>query len=267
MCGMLPFQVCSPIMSIETRCGGCGRLLRVADEFAGRQARCPQCGFIYTVPPASGPAAADFSTPQNVVQTPAAASGPWWMKTPEGQTYGPVPRDRLDDWVREGRVTDDCQLRQGDQGAWVAAAVIYPSLAAGRARATPSSPAAHAAYGQSYGPVQQHGHAATASTYVSPYASPHAGAGAANYGYKEPHRGGVILTLGILGWFIGCPILSAIAWGLGSSDISKMRSGQMDAEGLGMTQAGQIMGMIQCILWLLGAGLMFLLVMCGAMSK
>ena len=37
-------------MPIEALCPGCGRKLRVADEHAGRQARCPMCQAIYTVP-------------------------------------------------------------------------------------------------------------------------------------------------------------------------------------------------------------------------
>jgi hypothetical protein len=243
-------------MSIETRCGGCGKLLRVADEFAGRQARCPQCGFIYIVPVAGGPVAAASSQPHFAAQLTGDSDGPWWMRTPEGQTYGPVPREKLDVWVREGRVTDDCHLRQGDQGAWLAASVIYPALAQPRGRATPSSPMGPAQHGQSYGPLQQH---AVAGSYAPQ-------AAATPYGFREPHRGGLILTLGILGWVVSCPIFSAIAWGMGSTDMPKLRSGQMDPEGLGMTQAGQIMGMVQCILWLVGAGLLLLAMVCGVLA-
>ncbi len=37
-------------MAITTICSGCSKTLAVADEHAGRQARCPACGTIYTVP-------------------------------------------------------------------------------------------------------------------------------------------------------------------------------------------------------------------------
>ncbi len=37
-------------MPITSTCNGCGKTLAVADEYAGRQARCPECGTIYTVP-------------------------------------------------------------------------------------------------------------------------------------------------------------------------------------------------------------------------
>jgi len=38
-------------MPIEFRCGGCGRLLRTADDSAGKQAKCPECGTVMEVPP------------------------------------------------------------------------------------------------------------------------------------------------------------------------------------------------------------------------
>jgi len=40
-------------MPIEFNCTQCGALLRTADETAGGQARCPQCGAIVPVPPAA----------------------------------------------------------------------------------------------------------------------------------------------------------------------------------------------------------------------
>ncbi len=35
-------------MPIDTLCSGCGKTLRVNDEYAGRRARCPVCGTVYT---------------------------------------------------------------------------------------------------------------------------------------------------------------------------------------------------------------------------
>jgi MoxR-like ATPase len=39
---------------IEFPCGGCGRLLKVAENAAGRQAKCPQCGAVQQVPATGG---------------------------------------------------------------------------------------------------------------------------------------------------------------------------------------------------------------------
>jgi hypothetical protein len=58
-----------------------------------------------------------------------------------------------------------------------------------------------------------------------------------------PHRGGMILALGILGLAV-CPILGPIAWVMGNGDMAEIRNGRMDPEGEGLTQAGKICGII-----------------------
>jgi phage FluMu protein Com len=42
-------------MPIEFRCSKCGKLLRTGDDTAGRQAQCPECGTIGTVPSPTPP--------------------------------------------------------------------------------------------------------------------------------------------------------------------------------------------------------------------
>ncbi|MAN37480.1 MAG: hypothetical protein CMI21_07690 [Opitutae bacterium] len=64
----------------------------------------------------------------------------------------------------------------------------------------------------------------------------------------KPHRGTLILVLGILG-LVCCGIFTAIpAWIMGSADLKEMDAGTMDPEGRGITNAGKICGMIGCIL-------------------
>jgi len=64
----------------------------------------------------------------------------------------------------------------------------------------------------------------------------------------RPHRGGLILTLGILS-LIGCGIFTGLpAWLMGAGDMRLMDSGQMDAEGRPLTQAGKICGLISTLL-------------------
>lgn len=67
----------------------------------------------------------------------------------------------------------------------------------------------------------------------------------------EPHRGGVILTLGILSLVI-CGLLGPIAWAMGSTDLAKMRRGEMDNSGYGITQAGYILGIVSTVLMIVG---------------
>ena len=68
----------------------------------------------------------------------------------------------------------------------------------------------------------------------------------------EPHRGGLILALGIISLFVCGLIMGPIAWVMGSNDLKAMDAGRMDPEGRGQTQAGRIIGMISALLNVLG---------------
>jgi hypothetical protein len=67
--------------------------------------------------------------------------------------------------------------------------------------------------------------------------------------YSIPHRGGLILTLGILSLVI-CGPLGIFAWIMGNNDLAAMRIGEMDPRGEGSTQAGRICGIIACCIML-----------------
>jgi predicted Zn finger-like uncharacterized protein len=67
---------------------------------------------------------------------------------------------------------------------------------------------------------------------------------------SEPHRGTLILTLGIVSivtaWLLG-PIglvVGIITWFMGQRDLKKMKANVMDPQGLGSTQAGWICAII-----------------------
>jgi len=69
----------------------------------------------------------------------------------------------------------------------------------------------------------------------------------------KPHRGTLILTLGILGVVLSCCplagwILGGIALSMSGTDLQLMARGQMDPTGKGPTQAGKILGIIAVIL-------------------
>jgi hypothetical protein len=213
-------------MQLETRCPGCGRTLRVPAEHTGKTARCPVCSTLYTVPQSDRPVSAQ----------PGSANA-WYLKTPEGQSYGPVPRDVLDRWVAEGRVSDECRLLHEGDGLWVGAAEVYPAL-----RPVPQTIPAQPAFDN---PV--------AGTPQAPRPTdPPSGVRIVN-----AHRGGLVLALGILSWAIGCAVFGIMAWIMGTNDLRDMERGAMDRSGMGLTQAGQIIGMIHALLSLVG--LVFLL--------
>ena len=62
-----------------------------------------------------------------------------------------------------------------------------------------------------------------------------------------PHRGVLILVLGILG-IVCCFICGIIAWVMGNNDMRQMDAGRMDQTGRGITQAGKICGIVGIIL-------------------
>lgn len=68
----------------------------------------------------------------------------------------------------------------------------------------------------------------------------------------RPHRGGVILALGILG-LLCCFLFGIAAWVMGNKELRAMRAGNVDPAGEGMTQAGRILGIIGTILGILSA--------------
>lgn len=75
----------------------------------------------------------------------------------------------------------------------------------------------------------------------------------------KPHRGTLILVFGILG-LVGCgPILGIPAWIMGNTDLKEIAAGRMDPAGQGNTKVGKILGMISCILAIIGivVGILF----------
>jgi hypothetical protein len=238
-------------MAIESICEGCGKRLTVGDDFAHKQARCPSCGHIYAVSALEGASSSLESPDQGgtaAESAPAAAqtADDWYLHSPEGRIYGPIDQSKLDQWVREGRVTHDCQLRQRGDGPWQWASAVYGVLA-------------------------KHDEAVSAGT-GNPFAGGLSSAVAAGSGdaptrpcvYAEPHRGALVLVLGILSFVITCPILGIVAWWMGNDDLKAMSRGRMDPSGSGITQAGRVLGMISTILWMATLAVsLFLLLLFG----
>lgn len=64
----------------------------------------------------------------------------------------------------------------------------------------------------------------------------------------KPHRGTLILVLGILSLIL-CGIFTGIpAWIMGGGDLKLMDAGAMDPSGRSLTNAGRICGIISCVL-------------------
>jgi len=262
-------------MPIDATCPGCQAKLRIGDEFAGQQARCPRCDTIYSVPTleqaalaaATAEPVAPADTAANILAPPVAAapsSTPparveqasaetdllsevlaavaapeaemppadgthWFLRTPEGPIYGPTSEGIFQRWVMEGRVTPDCFVSPGDH-RWRPATEVFPELSAPRPQRTlrPETVAAM---------------------------------------QKQPHRGVLILILGIMGILTTCPIPSIMAWVMGSHDLDEMQKGRMDDSGYSLTNAGRLLGMIFSALYIVGCVIaMFALVLIAARS-
>jgi len=231
-------------MPIETICQTCARKLRVADEYAGKKARCPQCHTIYVVPgrpEAITPELEDttYKEPQpgpvEPVRMPASHTDQWQLRTSDGRVYGPVPKRELDQWQAEGRIPPEAMILAEQKGSWMSAVDVYPQLRSSRPLTAASNPFADAPATSVF---------QGSGFQVRPAAT-----------FQQPHRGLMILIFGILGW-VFCFIFAPIAWSMGHADLREMRRGTMDPSGIPMTQAGMILGMICTILGLLFLGLL-----------
>jgi hypothetical protein len=79
--------------------------------------------------------------------------------------------------------------------------------------------------------------------------------GGPGMGYAgKPHRGGLIVTLGILGLVV-CGLCGIAAVIMGNQDIAEMDMGTMDPSGRSATQTGRVLGIISCCFMVLGCGL------------
>ena len=208
--------------TVELSCPTCGRTLRVAQQHAGKQIRCPACQQISIAP---GGDRNNGKEPSVGSEIAAGNATSWHVRMPEGPIYGPVPWHEVQSWAAEGRIVADCELAEAASGPWRRADELLPFLAAGIAQPEPSSA-------------------------PNSYPWPPAANGSQSLGYVAPHRGGLVLVLGLLGFVGTCPIFSFLAWIMGSHDLREMRAGRMDRTGESATLAGMIFGMIISILWI-----------------
>lgn len=194
-----------------------------------------------TTPPSIQAASEPTNRTSAAPQGPATTAPRWQLRTPEGLVFGPVDRPQLDQWVREGRVTADCQVREESSTFWQAADAVYPILT----ERTPTDAAS---------PLNSP-RTATAGPVAMMSAAPPGlvASGQAGQALLRPHRGPLILTLSIVGLLVQCPIFSVLAWVMGSSDLEEIYVGRMDPEGLKATRAGRMLGMIMSLFWIIMA--------------
>ena len=112
-------------MPLEVACPSCSGQFRVPDSAAGKRIRCPKCKGAMDVPAAS--VESQPAPPQPKTQ-PKPKPEMWFLRSEEGEDYGPVAHGELDSWRAEGRITVDCQLLREGTDQWQWAGDVYPEL-------------------------------------------------------------------------------------------------------------------------------------------
>ena len=202
-------------------CPSCGRKLRVPDELLGKAVKCPTCEHMFEAPTAQSPGRAASRI---------SAGARFRLRAAGGSA-----RIGCAAWL--GRATS---LGSGHRLSALPELRWRNDKDATRCRFC----------GEALKPEEQE----TNRTWQQTHAP-------ALRRDAEPHRGTLILTLGIISIALGmlCGIfglpLGIAAWVMGRHDLMKMRQRTMDPAGEGLTQAGWICGIIGTILdslWLLG---------------
>ena len=135
---------------MEVNCVRCNTKLVIDDSMQGQDVRCPKCEFVFVANPAVKTASGTGGEHVSVTDVEPTDSEPvipndpspecWFLRIPEGNEFGPVDRATLDNWVREGRISHDCELRDAGTDVWNAATVEYPVLQEGNPFASTADP-------------------------------------------------------------------------------------------------------------------------------
>ena len=182
-----------------------------------------------------------FSVLQDTIAAgPAAASGsPYYVQFPHGDRQGPMSFAEVQKLLSVGKLTAECQLFQEGWSEWRWADTQFPQL---KQAPRPAS-----------NTFASSTHAPPVTDPNNPYAAPTTlSSSGPTSQYLKPHRGGVVLTFGILS-LVSClcsyfSILglgfSISAWVMANNDLKEMAMGTMDPSGQGTTQAGKILGIV-----------------------
>lgn len=232
-------------MPIPVVCSGCGKNLKAPDTAAGKRTKCPACQTPIEIPAAG-------SSPG------AKASDSWEIKTGTGDTYGPVSKAELDQWVKEGRLDDQCQVLQKGAPQWQWASQLYPELAeAADSFGQAASPQAQPTFGQptpvatfqSPTPTFQ-----TSGAVANPFsqdprgANPYASSSSVASSRTRPASDGGIITVAILNFVLSglcilCGLLTALA-AVGMATVFSGVSRRVNAPGEIRALGGAIMAVI-----------------------
>ena len=150
----------------------------------------------------------------------------YYFKALDEKEYGPLEQAQIRDWLGQGRMDGNSQVRSADSDDW-------------------SPLSGHPELSELLAPSR--------STPPSPTPSPQA-----DVQHYAPHRGALILTFVILG-IACCFPLGIAAWIMGNNDMQQIEAGMMDPTGKSITNAGKICGIIGTVLAIIGCGAQLLI--------
>lgn len=165
-----------------------------------------------------------MSSASEPFQTASPNEGPlYFVRIPEGQIFGPISSKELDQWVREGRIDRQCELRLADSQIWEKSDQRYPILALPE-QVGSGSPFHQIRLNETNAP------------------------------YWIPHRGIPSLIFAVVGLLGVCPIFSIAAWSMAHADLEEIDRQHMNPNGRLMLLWANYLGMAGVI----GYGIIFL---------
>lgn len=159
-----------------------------------------------------------------------------WYYAHEGQQIGPMTFQELQVLAASGRLSPHDLVWSEGMSNWVPARNIADLFSTTKDVAPPTLPTGHVASYQARVRDQPLGLESS----------------------LQPHRGALILTLGILGLLV-CAPFGIAAWIMGANDLRDMKAGRMDSSGRGMTQAGYILGIIATVFFFISVFMIMLI--------
>src|SRR5690349_10448850 len=220
-------------MPIIVACPACGGKLRVADDLLGQRIRCPACQGTFDAARPPAPSAAPPLNPsvddEPAHTAPAAAGPPDLVGAVElkpasaDAAAGPPAPPRPEPRPGDGR---------GD---------LRECPACGRQVHRDARRCYHC--GERFVRDERGRDGLPGLTFHAPVRRD-----------CEPHRGPLVLALGVLSLvllsicFPVGAVLGLVAWVMGQGDLRKLKRGDMDPAGQGLTQAGWICGIIGTLL-------------------
>ena len=258
-------------MPIDSLCTGCGKTLRVGDEYAGRKARCPLCGAIYEVAlPFAPPNPDEIQAGSHSLPTLSTGSDSWnslptqqplglpvqgstqptgqqsttssnassvleqfFVRTPNATIYGPVTYSVVLEWMQQGRLDETCHIRPQSSEQWIG----IPAWQFQQKQRT------NPVVGMSSSvTVNQPNYFGTAPVSTNQSA-----------GYTRTGGGIWVLVLGILSWvfcvtIFGAPICAIIAIVMSQNELQSIRLGKSPTSERPMVLVGMWLAILNLVL-------------------